>query len=326
MAETRKEKSTDLWLLVLYVLMVVAGLALLGIGVYRVANHLGDLTLVGVGVLTVIVPAALYPIASAQVSARAAQDRANQRSLELLQTLDDHMLISDTAKRITHRERDRAALREAIRSDINKGDHEAALVLVTEMSQVYGYRHEAEEFRDQILAARRADVDQQVTDGIATLDQIIARHDWDQALAETGKLVRLFPDSPRVRGLDKRVKEAREQHKHELERKFLEAAGRDDIETAIDTLKELDKYLTESEAEPFRETARGVIGKKRDNLGVQFKLAVSDKEWTQAVRIGQQIIRDFPNTKMADEVRSCLDLLRERAAGEQATRVHDLRV
>jgi len=275
---------------------------------------------VGVGVLTVIVPAALYPIASAQVSARAAQDRANQRSLELLQTLDDHMLISDTAKRITHRERDRAALREAIRSDINKGDHEAALVLVTEMSQVYGYRHEAEEFRDQILAARRAEIDQQVTDGIAALDQVIAKREWDRALADADKLGRLFPDSSRVKGLDKHVKEAREQHKHSLERKFLQAAGRDDIETAIDTLKELDKYLTESEAEPFRETARGVIGKKRDNLGVQFKLAVSDKEWTQAVRVGEQLIRDFPNSKMADEVRSRLDLLRERAAGEQAAR------
>ena len=58
---------------------------------------------------------------------------------------------------------------------------------------------------------------------------------------------------------------------------------------------------------------------------MQFKLAVSDKEWTQAVRIGEQIIREFPNTKMADEVRSRLDLLRERAAGEQAARAPQAR-
>jgi hypothetical protein len=61
------------------------------------------------------------------------------------------------------------------------------------------------------------------------------------------------------------------------------------------------------------------------NLGVQFKLAVHDKEWTQAVRVGEQIIREFPNTKMSDEVRSMLDLLRERAAGEQAARVQGAR-
>jgi outer membrane protein assembly factor BamD (BamD/ComL family) len=51
---------------------------------------------------------------------------------------------------------------------------------------------------------------------------------------------------------------------------------------------------------------------------VQFKLAMHDKEWTRSVEVGQQIIREFPNTKMADEVRGMLDMLRQRAADEQA--------
>ena len=63
--------------------------------------------------------------------------------------------------------------------------------------------------------------------------------------------------------------------------------------------------------------ARGVIGKKRQNLGVQFKLAVADHEWIDALHVGEQIIADFPNTKMADEVLSMMDLLKERAAGQQ---------
>ena len=88
----------------------------------------------------------------------------------------------------------------------------------------------------------------------------------------------------------------------------------------MELLKELDKYLTEQEAEPFRETARGVIGKKRDNLGVQFKIAVHDREWVRAMRVGEQIIQEFPNTKMCDEVRGMIDLLRERAAGQHAAR------
>ena len=61
-----------------------------------------------------------------------------------------------------------------------------------------------------------------------------------------------------------------------------------------------------------------MIGKKRENLGVQFKLAVHDREWLRSVAVGEQIIREFPNTRMADEVRSMLDLLRERAAGQRA--------
>ena len=56
-----------------------------------------------------------------------------------------------------------------------------------------------------------------------------------------------------------------------------------------------------------------VIGRKRDNLGVQFKLAVQDKEWAGAIRVGEQIVKEFPNTKMAEEVRSMVDVLRTRA-------------
>ena len=66
-----------------------------------------------------------------------------------------------------------------------------------------------------------------------------------------------------------------------------------------------------------------MIGKKRENLGVQFKIAVHDKEWLRSVTVGEQIIREFPNTRMADEVRSMLDLLRERAAGQRAAQPRD---
>lgn len=71
---------------------------------------------------------------------------------------------------------------------------------------------------------------------------------------------------------------------------------------------------------PSRSARSPVVSsvKKRDNLGVQFKMAVHDKEWLKSIRVGEQIIRDFPNTRMAEEVRERIDLLRERAAGQQA--------
>jgi hypothetical protein len=286
----------------------------------------GDYTLFGLGALAVIVSAALYPIAASMGRAGGSTPEADPRIAELLQSINDRMLISDTAKRIAYRQRDRDALRDAIRADIGKHDYEAALALVSEMGQTYGYRREAEDFREQILLARKAEVDQRVADGIASLDLTLQRHEWDAAQAEVDKLGRLYSDSPRVKGLDRRVSDAKEQHKHTLERQFLQAAERDDVDNAIELLKELDRYLTESEAEPFRETARGVIGKKRENLGVQFKLSVHDKEWMQAVRVGEQIIREFPNTKMADEVRTKMDLLRARAAGQRAAEAQGPRV
>lgn len=236
----------------------------------------------------------------------------------LLDSINDRLLVSDMAKRIAYRGKDRQVLRDAIRDDLNKGDFDAAMVMVNQMSETYGYREEAEEFRQKIMQLRETDVSTELARAVRRVDELTAQEAWDQAFAEVARIARMYPDAPRAAELPQRVRQAFENRKHELERAFLRAAERDDVDQAMDLLRDLDRYLTEQEAEPFRETARGVIGKKRDNLGVQFKLAVHDKEWSRAVEVGQQIIREFPNTKMADEVRAMLDMLRRHAADEQA--------
>ncbi len=259
----------------------------------------------------------VYGWASKGVPIRAESGEQSD-TLTQLQVISDRMLLSDTAKRIAYRNEDVNALREAIREDIVKKDFDAAMMLVQEMSQTFGYREEAEEFREQIAAARSTEIDARITVLLQRLDQIIAARDFPQAMSDALKIKRIYPDNVRVAQIDEYVAKAQEDYKQQLERDFLAAAQKDDVDGAIELLKQLDAYLSEREAEPFREVARGVIGKKRDNLGVQFKMAVHDKEWLKAIRVGEQIIKDFPNTRMAEEVRERIDLLRERAAGQQA--------
>jgi tetratricopeptide (TPR) repeat protein len=239
------------------------------------------------------------------------------RQVELLASINRRILLSETGKRLAYRQEDIAALRQTIQQDLDQGDYDAALVLVDQLADVYGAREEAEEFREQIHSARNQEMEAKVSQALDRLEQLLKDHQFDRAGSEASKIQRLYPESRRAQGLMQRVSQAREQYKQDLERQFLEASERDDVDRAMDLLKELDKYLTEQEAEPFRETARGVIGKKRDNLGVQFKLAVQDKEWHQAVRVGEQIIREFPNTRMADEVRQTIDVLRQRSAEQK---------
>jgi uncharacterized protein with HEPN domain len=61
--------------------------------------------------------------------------------------------------------------------------------------------------------------------------------------------------------------------------------------------------------------ARGVIGKAKENLGASFRLAVQDRQWAEAARVGDRIIAEFPNTRMAAEIRDVIDGLRQRAKG-----------
>ena len=241
----------------------------------------------------------------------------------LMHSVNERLLLSETAKRIAYRHEDIDLLRSTIKTDIEKKDFDAALVLVNEIGTTYGHKEEAEEYREQIIASRTAEMEQKVTKALTSLDELLDKHDFEQAAKAALKIQRLYSESPQARDVQRKVTHAREQYKHDLEREFLEAAKIDNVDRAIELLKELDKYLTEEEAEPFRETARGVIGKQRENLGVQFKIAVHDKEWLRAVSVGEQIIREFPNTRMADEVRSRLDLLRERAAGQRAAQPRD---
>ena len=241
---------------------------------------------------------------------------------DLLTLISERLLISSAAKRIAYRDKDRAALRQAIEEDIDKCEFDAAITMVEEMSRTYGYRQEAEQLRERIESVRSQHADHGMQASRQRLDAIIDTHDWDRALAESDKMARLYPQSEAAKHLRQHVVDAREHFKHQLERRFLEAAERDDVETALDVLKELDQYLSEREAEPLRETARGVIGKKRQNLGVRYKMAVHDHDFTDALRVAKQIIRDFPNTKMAFEVRSHMDALHQRAHEHGEARVH----
>jgi hypothetical protein len=48
-------------------------------------------------------------------------------------------------------------------------------------------------------------------------------------------------------------------------------------------------------------------------MGVQFAMAVSEKKWKKALETGQQIIRYFPNSRMAAEIHQKWAVLKQRA-------------
>ena len=238
--------------------------------------------------------------------------------IEKLDIISERLLLSDTAKRIAYRRHDIEALRRTIQEDIAANRFDAALALVSDMSKSFGYLEESENYRDQIRAARRAEMESKITSSIATIEAAMQERDFEKSLQESNKLIRLYPESERAKEMPARVIKSRSEYAQQLEREFLEAASGDNVEKAMELIKNLDKYLTTDEAEPLREVARGVIGKQRDNLGIKFKMAVHDKNWSEAVTVGEQLIQEFPNTRMAAEVRSLIDELRKRAADQKA--------
>lgn len=238
---------------------------------------------------------------------------ADPRVIRLLEQMSEHTMLTDNTRRVLFRTRELDLLRATIEEDINHGDYDAALVLCDDMGQRFGAREEAEQFRSRILRARHEHYEANVQAAVSRLDQMLAERDWSHAHEEAARIRRLFPDAAVAADLDQRINAARQDHKRDLEGRFIDAAGREDVETAMPLLRELDRYLSQEDATRLRELAQGVIARHRENLGVQFKLAVNDRRWAEAARIGQAIIEEFPNSKMAVEVRPMLDVLRTRA-------------
>ena len=106
-------------------------------------------------------------------------------------------------------------------------------------------------------------------------------------------------------------------HDKKQERKRILLAAWDDAIThqetdrSLDILKELDQYLTPNEALALQEAASDVFRTKLHNLGVQFSIAVTEKRWADTLDIAQNIINDFPNSRMSKEILAKLDVLKQ---------------
>ncbi len=296
----------------------VAAVALVIYG--YMTDNLGVVALGGLAVVLVlaVAPVSFMSVSSATPGGLDAQTmdallgemRAIRGSVDQLR---EFQALSDDARRVLNRARERELLIRAIKEDITAEDWDAAVILCEELAERFGYREDAEKYRQRVEQVRSATRDRNVAESIASLDGLIVQRRWDHAINHAASIQRLYPDSTRVAGLLQRVENARERYKTDLERRFLHAAQGEGVDEAMALLKELDAYLSEDDAEPYRELARGIIGKARENLGASFKLAVRDKRWRDAARIGERIINEFPNTRMAEEVRSLIDSLRERA-------------
>ncbi|MGV6814538.1 MAG: hypothetical protein ACWA5W_05945 [Phycisphaerales bacterium] len=233
---------------------------------------------------------------------------------ETIDRLNESIVLSDDARRVLNRRSERDLLCKAIQEDIELGEWDAGLVLVRELAERFGYREEAEEYRAKIQVARHENNQSKLAKALVNLDAMIEQHRWEDAFTEAARISRVYHESPQAQGLRHRVESSRDRYKLEIERRFLLAAQEERVDQAMELLKEMDQYLTEHEADQFQEVARGVIGKARENLGVQFKLAISDKAWDRAAGVGERIIEEFPNSRMAEEVRMMIDSLRSRAS------------
>jgi len=148
---------------------------------------------------------------------------------------------------------------------------------------------------------------------IDKLDKLMTARQWEDAKLEAISIQKRFAGSSRVSDLSSRVRIALEHHKKHLGNRFNEAVHAEDVERAMQYLKEMDKVLTAAEARPFAHMARQVIEANKKRMAMQLRMSVHLQDWLKATEIADQIQEEYPNTRMASEARALRDDLHRRA-------------
>ena len=84
----------------------------------------------------------------------------------------------------------------------------------------------------------------------------------------------------------------------------------------MEVLRRLDMYLTPEEGQQLAETAKEVFRGRLKRLKDQFTQAMHQHDFLEALRLGEVIKNEFPNSKLAQEVRDHQPKLREAAGVE----------
>lgn len=235
------------------------------------------------------------------------------RNNNLLTQLNKASHLSDTAKEIAFQDIEQLELGEAVLTKLHQHDFDATQSMIQAMGQSSRYQQLGIKLQSMAEKYRTSTEEGRVQQIISHIEELIDQARWAQASAQIETLIKVFPYSEKAKSMPSRLRERKDMRKGELLCEWDRAVQAKDTDASLAILKELDQYLTPTEALALQESASSVFKTKLHNLGVQFTMAVTEHNWISALETGKEIVQNFPNSRMAVEIRSKLDILQDRA-------------
>ena len=219
--------------------------------------------------------------------------------------------VSETAKAIAFRDADRQSLREAVFDKLQQQEFSAAEEIINEIAKRPEYKELAEQLRAQTNRYHDATDQERLNQVISHINKLVDDCQWGRASAQIEGLIKAHPDNEQAKAMRQILLDKKQERKRILLAVWDDAIQSQETDRSLEILKELDQYLTPNEGLALQEAARDVFRTKLHNLGVQFAIAVTEKRWVGALEVGQNIIAEFPNSKMSEEIRGKLDVLKQ---------------
>ncbi len=235
-----------------------------------------------------------------------------EKNRSVLTQINQNTRLSEAAKAIAFRDADMQSLRETVFDKLQQQDFDTTYEIIDEIARRVEYKALAEQLRTQANNYRDATDAERVNQVIAHIEKLFESSQWAKASTQIERLIRDFPKSENAKAMRQKLLDKKEERKKILLNAWDDAIKRQATDRSLEILRELDLYLTPNEGLALQEAAKDVFRNKLHNLGVQFSLAVSGKQWKKAIKTGEQIIRDFPNSRMAEEIHEKWDILKQK--------------
>jgi hypothetical protein len=219
--------------------------------------------------------------------------------------------LSDAAKAVLYHDTDGQQLRAAVMQKLHQQDIKATYAMIEDIARKTDYQALAEELKMIADSYRDATEQERVNQIAAYIEKLFDQRQWTTASVYIENFIKKFPDSEKALSFRQKLADKKDQCKRQLFAEWDNAVKRQDTDKSLAVLKELDLYLTPSEGLALQEAASEVFKNKLHTLGVRFALCVSEKRWADAIVTGKEIIKGFPNSRMADEIRGKMSILRE---------------
>lgn len=219
--------------------------------------------------------------------------------------------VSETVKAIAFRDADRQSLREAVFDKLQQQEFDDAQQIIDEIAKRPEYADLAEQLRVQVEQYHTATDQERINQAVAHIERLLDNCRWARASAQIEGLIKAYPDYEKAKLMRQTLLDKKQQRKKILLAAWDDAVQQQETDRSLEILKELDLYLTPNEGLALQEAARDIFRTKLHNLGVQFSIAVTEKQWSGALNVGQQIIKEFPNSRMSEEIRGKLDVLQQ---------------
>ncbi len=232
----------------------------------------------------------------------------------ILTNVNENQLLSDAIKAIAFRRKDRSVLSDAIQQDMRAEQWESANWLIDQLESRFGGTLEAEKLRKEMADRKISTLQEKIDMIINQIESYWVINHYHEAQQMEDELLELYPDNDHVLAVKGQTESRLQAHKKELLERLNKASHSNDLDQSIEILKLLDNYISPTEAAALQETARGIYKERLHNMGVQFSLFVTEKSWDHALKLGLEIIHEYPNSRMAQEVRDKMDVLKKRAS------------